>query len=162
MNKFESVRIYKEEIKTKSMYQSKYRIEFVVKNNKRQQFLTRVFGSLYNVGTSRYNDGLMVYRPQEYRDFLILLADIKYLSKEFNVYIMEQGFQSILPNNRVTFYDPTPLKDGLNKLIIFASNYYADANLTYKEQEIEKLKFINKCNEILNSIEQDSIMVKSN
>ena len=152
MNKFESVRIYKDEFKTHSMYQTKNRIEFVVNKSKLQQFLTHVFGNLYNVGSSRYGDGLMVYRPQDYRDFLALLNEVKLIDGNISAYLMEFGCQTILSNNHTTFYDPIKIKRGAEKLIEFASKYLVDSSLTYAEQEKEQKEFVNKCNQILQGL----------
>lgn len=152
MNKFDYVRIFDENLETHSCFQTKNKIEFVVNSSKRQQFLTRLFGNLYNVGTSRYHDGLMVYRPQDYRDFLTFLHEIKVENGNINVFKMVSGPQQILSNNKVTFYDHKKVKNGAKFLINCAAECLRDMSLSETEFEEMKSKFINKCIEILDSM----------
>ena len=149
MNKFQYVRVFEEDLDTHSCFQTKNRIEFVVNSNKRQQFLTRVFGNLYNIGTSRYHDGLMVYRPQDYRDFLMFLHEMKVEDQDFIVYKMVGGPQQILSNNKVTFYEHKKVKNGAEFLIRCAAECLKDVSLSEEEWIEKKTKFISKCNDIL-------------
>ena len=148
MNKFEYVRIFEEDLETHSCFQTKNKIEFVVNKSKCQQLLTRLFGNLYNVGTSRYHDGLMVYRPQDYRDFLTFLYEIKVENDDINVYEMIGGAQQILSNNKVTFYEHKKVKNGAEFLINCAAECLKDSSLSAEENEEIKAKFIAKCIEI--------------
>ena len=163
MNKFDCVRIFDEDVETHSSYQHKNRIEFVVNKSKFQQVITRVFGSLYNIGRSRYNDGLMVYCPQDYRDFLTFLQEMKVEDKQINVFKMVNGAQQFLSNNRVTFYEHKKVKNGVKFLIKCAAEYLKDASLSFEENEEKKAKFIVKCSEVLENmgINADSETEKS-
>lgn len=152
MNKFQYVRIFKNDLDTGSCFQTKNRIEFVVNSNKLQQFLTRIFGNLYNIGFSRYHDGLMVYRPQDYRDFLTFLHELKVEDQDFIVYKMIEGPQQILSNDKVTFYEHKKVENGAESLINYAAECLKDYSFTEEEIIDKKVKFIAKCFEILETM----------
>ncbi|MBR6778531.1 MAG: hypothetical protein IKM43_00040 [Clostridia bacterium] len=142
MVKFDSVRIFEKDMPVRFGFQTKNRIEFVVSKSKLQQFKAKMFGDIYNVGTSRAHDGLMVYRPQSYKDFLLFLQSVNIENKDISVYKMEK-----LANQPT--YDTKLIENGLERLMNFAKKYYLDTYLSEEEKENAQKLFVKKCYKIL-------------
>ena len=142
---FESVRIYDGCSQRTSMYRERDEIEFVFTPDIPTQLHARVFGNVYNLAKSRCDDQVLVYCPQDYRDFLTFLKKLKCSStKGVKVYKIKSD------NKQVS--TASAEQHDVHYLIQFAANLLIDKTLSAQEKEEKKTKFINRCYSMLQEI----------
>ena len=156
-NLFESVRIYERNV-NRFNHEYKNRIEFVVDKSKLKQVVAFLTSAVDTYSQSR-SDGRTVFHPQNYRDFIKLLKQLK-VDETGNVDIFEMNDLPLIAydfeNARVPY---VPSRTCANDLIDVAAKVLKNPNLSKEKQEIAKEKFKLKCYEIL---KENGLGVKQN
>ena len=141
--KFDYVRIYKEGPIIERFPSKKKLIAFVKNGNDYQRIETKNGDGIFY---SDY-DNTKKYYPQNYKQFLKFLNETNIVGKDVKVFNIKgnwvfEGKQNVCLKQERT---------DLIELIKFAEGYYVNTSLSNEKQKEQRLAFVKKCKEILNS-----------